>query len=74
MKTERMQLTINYKNGNQTKQLVHYVHYENGAIFFTLDKQVSSAAQMPVRVPMENIERYDLEKVMCEGWKVMNNG
>ena len=64
-----MQLTINYKNGNTTKQLVNYVHYENGAIFFTIDKQVVTGSI--VRVPVENIERYDLETVMCDGWKVI---
>lgn len=69
---ERMQLTIKYKNDNTTKQLVNYVHFENGAIFFTIDKQVVTGSI--VRVPVENIEMYDLETVMCDGWKVIDNG
>ena len=62
-KEERtMKLTIIYKNGNQLEQLVNYVHLENGAIYYTMNKQVHGTFQEPVRIPIENIDKFDVEE------------
>ena len=69
--TERLQLAIKYKNGNELKQLVNYIHFEDGAIYFTQDEQCHSAVQMPVKVTLANVKEFNLNKVMCDGWKVI---
>lgn len=68
MKTKRMLLTITYKNGNQIKKLINYLHFENDRIFFTVDKQIQNVIEEPVVIKLENIDHYDLEAVECEGW------
>ena len=69
--TERLQLTIKYKNGNELKQLVNYLHFEDGAIYFTQDEQCHSVIQMPVKVTLANVKEFNLNQVMCDGWKVI---
>lgn len=69
--TERLQLAIKYKNGNELKQLVNYIHFEDGAIYFTQDEQCHSVIQMPVKVTLANVKEFNLNKVMCDGWKVI---
>lgn len=66
---ERLMLTINYRNGNTIKQLVNYLHCENGKLYFTVDKAVSDG--YVVDIPLENIASFDLETVQCDGWKVI---
>ncbi len=66
---ERLLLTINYRNGNTIKQLVNYLHCENGKLYFTVDKAVSDG--YVVDIPLENITAFDLETVQCDGWKVI---
>ena len=68
--TNRLRLTVTYKNGNQIQDLVNYLVFEDGNIVYTVDKQAHSVFQEPVRIPVENIERYALEVVACDGWKV----
>lgn len=66
---ERIQLTITYTNGNTLTRLVNYVHYEDGVIYYTKDKQTQPSEILST--PMENIKTYDVEKVTCEGWKTI---
>ena len=68
---ERLQLTLTYKNGNTIKNLVNYVHCENGKLMFTVDKQGHSLFMDQVKIPLKNISSYDISIVMCEGWKVV---
>ena len=70
--TERLLLTINYKNGNSIKQLVHNIAFAEGAIYYVVDKQVHDAVQFPVKTVLEYVESFTLDKVMCAGWKVVN--
>ena len=69
--TERLQLTIQYKNGNELKRLVNYIHYESDAIWFTEDVQAHSVFQIPVRVSLANVESFQANTVTCEGWNVV---
>ena len=57
-----MKLTIIYKNGNKLEQLVNYVHLENDAIYYTMNKHVHGIFQEPVRIPIENIDKFDVEE------------
>lgn len=66
---ERIQLTITYANGNKIMELVNYLHYEDGAICYTQDKQVQPSEI--VSIPMENIASLDVEQVTCAGWKTI---
>ena len=59
MKTK---ITITYKNGNTITDTVNYLHYEDGKITYTVDRQVSNLAFDPVVIPVENIVKFDLEK------------
>ena len=65
--TKRMLLTINYKNGNTMKELVNYIHFEDGSIFYTRDVQIQQSITAPSKTPLENVESFDLEEVTCEG-------
>ena len=65
----RLKLTVTYKNGTEISNLVNYLHFEDGAIFYTVDKQVHEIIEQPVKIQMENIKRFDLEQVEMEGWK-----
>lgn len=69
--TERLQLTIKYKNGNELKRLVNYIHFETDAIWFTEDVQAHSVIQMPVRVSLANVESFHATTVTCDGWTVV---
>ena len=69
--TTRTLLTINYKNGNKIEELVNYLHFEDGAIFYTLDSQIQQAITVPSRTPLKNVESFDIEKVECNGWEIM---
>lgn len=69
--TERIRLTINYKNGNTLTELVHYVHYADGAIFYAEDSQVENCVPVPTRTSLENVESFDVDRVMCNGWEVV---
>ncbi len=69
--TERLLLTINYKNGNTIRNLVHSMFYTNEAIFYTIDKQVHDAVQLPVKTQLKNVESWRLDKVACNGWEVI---
>ena len=72
--TTRLQLTVNYKNGNQIKQLVNYIHVEDDTIYYHVDKQVSNMVESYSHIPMANVASYDLVPVECDGWKVVENG
>lgn len=69
--TERLQLTIHYMNGFKRNVLVNYIHFEDGAIYFTQDEQCHNAVQMPVKVTLANVKEFNLNQVMCDGWKVI---
>ena len=59
---ESIKLTINYKSGAKVENIVNYVHFENGKIIFTVKNQMHSAVQLPVNVPLENVESFDIEE------------
>lgn len=69
--TERTRLIINYKNGNTLTELVHYVHYADGAIFYAEDSKIENCITIPTRTSLEYVESYDVERVMCNGWEVV---
>ena len=65
----RMLLTINYKNGNSIKELIHYLTFDGEKITYAVDRQVHSILPQPISIPIKNIESYELTKVECKGWK-----
>lgn len=69
--TERTKLTIYYKNGNTLTELVHYVHYADGAIFYAKDSQAENCVVVPSRTSLEYVESFDVDRVMCNGWEVV---
>lgn len=69
--TKRMRLTVIYKTGAKVQNLVNYLHFEEGRLCFTVDKQVQNVIEDQVCIPVENIARYDLEWVYCTGWKTV---
>ncbi len=69
--TQRIQLTIKYKNGNELKELVNYIYFEAGAIYFVKDSQIHSAIQEPIRVTLANVEHFYVNNVTCDGWTVV---
>lgn len=68
---KRIRLTIEYKNGGTLKQLVNYVHFEDGSIYYTIDKQVHGAFQQQIKTPLENVNKFDVQVVDCDGWKIV---
>ena len=58
----KTRLTVTYKNGNQITDFVNYLHFEDGKLFYTVDKQVITRALEPVAIQLKNIEKFDLEK------------
>ena len=71
MKTERTLLTIEFKNGNTFKKLVENVFFEEGSLYHIPDNQIRCTIVLPVKTPMENIESFEIKKVMCDGWKII---
>ena len=67
---KRIELTVTYKSKRSIKCLVNYVNYDAGAIYFTVDSQCGPVYEPPVRIPLENIEKFEINKVMCNGWTV----
>lgn len=58
-----IKLTIKYKNGNQIEQIVNYVHFADGALYFQVKEQVSFIAPFsvePVKISLNNIESFDI--------------
>ena len=55
-------ITINYKNGNTLTEDVNYLHFENGCIYYTVERKIQSMVTVPVEIPLENIESFDLVK------------
>ena len=72
--TKRLLLTINYKTGTVLKQLVNFLHCEDGEIIYTIDAQVHDVVQKHVAIPLVNIQCFYLESVMCDGWNVVEGG
>lgn len=69
--TERLILTVVYKNGNKHRGMVNYLRMERGKIWYTVDEQVHySVIDQPVGIPIENIESFDLKSVPCKGWEL----
>lgn len=68
--TERMQLTVTYKNGNTMDQLIKCMKVEDATLCFILDTQVHGVFESAVKIPIANIDRYSLQMVHCDGWKV----
>lgn len=67
---KRNLLTITYKNGRTLKQLVNYLHMEDGAIYYTEDAQIQNVIERPARIPLANIESFNLEAIECNGWAI----
>ena len=59
---EVMVLTINYKKGLSLKNNVNYLHFENGLLCFTIDKKVHGVGADVVKIDLNCIESFDLEK------------
>lgn len=59
---EVMVLTLNYKKGLSLKNNVNYLHFENGFLYFSIDKKVHSVGVDVVKVDLNYIESFDLEK------------
>ena len=58
-----IKLTVEYNNGNKLEQIVNYVHFADGAIFYQVKHQVSFISPFsvePVRIPLENIKSFDI--------------
>ena len=58
-----IKLTVKYKNGNQISQIVNYVHFADGAIYYQLKEQVSFISPFsvePVKISLDNIESFDI--------------
>lgn len=58
-----IKLTIEYADGHKLDQIVNYVHFANGAIYFQVKNQVSFIAPFsvePVKIPLENIKSFDI--------------
>ena len=57
-----IKLTLNYKSGMALEQIVHYVHFEDGKLCFTLKKQVNySTIGDVIKVPLDNLKSFDIE-------------
>lgn len=59
---EVMVLTINYKKGLSLKNNVNYLHFEKGLLCFTIDKKVHGVGADVVKIDLNCIESFDLEK------------
>lgn len=59
-KPELCELEIKYKKGTELKLHVHYAHVEDGCLYFVEYQNPTSAVRMPVRVPLENIESFEI--------------
>jgi hypothetical protein len=58
-----MKLIIEYKNGRELTQLVHWLELWDGdKLAFVLDKNPHGVFQEAVTVPLENITRFRVEK------------
>ena len=55
-----MILTIHYKNGTTLRQDVHYVHTEDGKLYFTVKYNPSPVFIPPTIVPLKNITRFEV--------------
>ena len=57
----KLYLTIEYKNGNTLTEKVNYFHFENENLFYTVDKQIYDKFIDQIKIPIENIKKFDLE-------------
>ena len=57
----KLYLTIEYKNGNTLTEKVNYLHFENENLFYTVDKQIYDKFIDQIKIPIENIKKFDLE-------------
>lgn len=55
-----MELDISYKNGTKLTHKINYLHFENGFIYFTIDKNPHPIFQEPVKIPLENIYAFEV--------------
>lgn len=56
----RLHLHISYKVGTELDQIVNYIHVEDGKLIYSKDKNPSPVFVEPVRVPLENIESFEV--------------
>ena len=56
-----IKLTLHYQTGAKLEQIVHYVHFENNQIIFTLKKQVyNSVISEQIKVNLNNLISFDI--------------
>lgn len=54
-------LTLTYKTGYTLQHSVHYVHFENGYLYFAVKKNPQMCIVLPSKVSLENIESFTIE-------------
>lgn len=59
-----MTIKITYKNGTMLMNKVHYVHAEDGKLYFTRVMNPAPVVQTPTIIPLEYVESF---KVIVEG-------
>ena len=59
-----LRLILHYKNETVLEQTAHYVHVEDGNLYFAKASNPTSAVVLPVKIPLENLETWDAEPVM----------
>lgn len=58
-----IKLTLIYKLGTKVEQVVHYVHFEENVISFTVKNQVNySVVSKIIKVPLENLASFIIEE------------
>lgn len=58
-----IKLTLNYKTGAILEQIVHYVHFEDGKICYTLKKQVNySVIGEVIKISLDKLTSFDIEE------------
>ena len=60
-----MKVQITYKNGNTITDKAHYVHTEDGKLYYTVAKNSMPVYQSPVIIPLKNIISFNV--IMEEG-------
>ena len=55
-----MEIFIIYKNGTTVTHKINYLHCQNGFICFTIDRNPHPIFQEPVKIPLENIDTFEV--------------
>ena len=65
-----MNITVHYKNGNSWCENIHYMHFKDGFLYMSIQRQVQAVVEIPTKIPIDNIVGYDIYPDTLEKYEI----